>query len=126
MSQDNVYDLSKLIKVSPIPLWKRYLLRAMIPISFAKILIRALTTPQDKNVLHHDKLNNLTGKKVTAFSEPIDFEELKLKSRSLGCTLNDVMMSALVLAVSRYFKDKNDSSTSFNIIMPASIRWDMY
>jgi hypothetical protein len=36
------------------------------------------------------------------------------------------MTAALTLAVSRYFKEKNDKSKAFNICIPANIRWQMY
>jgi len=77
-------------------------------------------------VLHDGFRANLTGKKVTAVSRPIDFAEIKQNSKLLGCTINDLMTSALTLAVSRYFKDNNDTSKAFNICMPANIRWSMY
>jgi hypothetical protein len=123
---DNLYDTGKLVKINPVPLWRRYLLRALLPISGVKLLIRTLSTPQDINVLHDGKRANLTGEKVTAVSRPIDFAEIKQNSKLLSCTINDLMTSALVLAVSRYFKDKNDTSKAFNICMPANIRWNMY
>jgi hypothetical protein len=74
---DNVYDTGKLVKVNPVPLWRRLLLRALLPISGVKLLIRTLTTPQDLNVLHDGYRANLTGEKVTAVSKPIDFAEIK-------------------------------------------------
>ena len=33
LSMDNFYDTGKLVKVNPVPLWRRYLLRALLPIS---------------------------------------------------------------------------------------------
>jgi len=36
------------------------------------------------------------------------------------------MTTSLVLAISRYFKEKNDNSKAFNICLPANIRWKMY
>ncbi len=77
-------------------------------------------------MLHDGYRANLTGKKVTSVSNPIDFDEIKQNSKLLGCTINDLMTSALTLAVSRYFKDNNDTSKAFNVCMPANIRWNMY
>lgn len=74
---DNVYSTEKLIRSNPVPLWRRYLLRALIPISGIQTLYRTLTTPQDKNALHDGKRKNLTGQKVTAVSKPINFAEIK-------------------------------------------------
>ena len=74
---DNVYSTDKLIKTNPVPLWRRYLLRAMLPISGFQTLVRTLRTPQDRNVLHDGIRKNLTGRKVTAVSKPINFAEIK-------------------------------------------------
>jgi len=98
----------------------------MLPISGIKTLIRTLTTPQDKNTLHDGLRKNLTGQKVTAVSKEISFPEIKEKSKTLGCTINDLMTTSLVLAISKYFKENNDQSKAFNICMPANIRWNMY
>ena len=74
---DNVYSTDKLIKIHPVPLWRRLLLRALLPISGIKTLIKTLTTPQDRNILHDGLRKNLTGQKVTAVSKPIDFALVK-------------------------------------------------
>ena len=34
---DDTYDTSKLIKFNPIPLWRRNVLRAMVPFNLAKL-----------------------------------------------------------------------------------------
>lgn len=123
---DNIYDTKKLVKFHPVSFWRKTLLRVLLPISGIQMFIRSITTPQDKNVLHDGRRCNLTGVKVSSASAPLNFLEIKSRSRQLGCTINDLLTAALTLAVSRYFKEKNDQSKAFNICIPANIRWQMY
>ncbi len=44
LSLDNVYDLDKLVRNQPVSLWKRTILRALIPLSALQVLFRTLTT----------------------------------------------------------------------------------
>jgi len=52
---------------------------------------------------------------------------IKKTSRSLGITINELMISALSMAMARLFKERGDEKSSrMRIAVPANIRWKYY
>lgn len=50
-----------------------------------------------------------------------------MASRSLGVTINELMIAALSMGMARLFKDRGDAKTKrMRIAMPANIRWNYY
>jgi NRPS condensation-like uncharacterized protein len=117
------YDVGKLITFKTVPVWRRYVLRIMAPLYIPVIFASALFQRVKKSPLHDGK-RNLTGIKKCAISDRFMFSEIKDTSRALKVTINDLMTSALAVAVKKYFIKHGDSnSDSINILIPANIRW---
>jgi hypothetical protein len=126
---DDEYDTSKVVKMSsPNPMFK-WLLRAALIYTLPKYIWTSLMLRKDKNPLH-DGVRELSGDKVTALeSKVFNFDEVKEASRSLSITINDLMTSALSMAVKRYFQAKGGPSAdaqAINIAVPVSMRWSGY
>jgi NRPS condensation-like uncharacterized protein len=126
LQMDSSYDITKIMNFPDIPLWRRMLLRAMIPISIIQIILRQVTQVYDKNSLHDGKRDTLTGTKICAAAKIIDFKEVKDTSKTFGCTINDIMTCALSNSLSKYFAKREDKTKNINIMIPANIRWSMY
>jgi hypothetical protein len=103
LQMDDEYDTSKLVKMaSPNPMFK-WLLRAALIYTIPKYFYTAIKLRRDKNPLH-DGVRELSGEKVTALKgREFKFDEVKQASKSLSITINDLMTSALSMAVKRYF-----------------------
>ena len=62
-----------------------------------------------------------------AISKEYDFLTIKMASKSLKVTINEMLIGALSTAISRLFKDKgDDKSKRMRICMPCNIRWKYY
>ena len=123
---DTKYDIEKLLPFKPIGFWKRCAVRAMVPFYLPIILWESYLRRRDRNPLHDGK-RKLTGQKKVAISKEFDFLTIKMASRSLGVTINEVMIAALSTAMARLFKEKGDSkSKQMRIAMPCNIRWKYY
>lgn len=80
----------------------------------------------NKNPLHDGK-RILTGIKKAASTNDIFFKDVKLASKALGMTINDILTACLTTSVSQYFNKQGDTSTkSINITMPANVRFGLY
>lgn len=98
----------------------------MLPYTICRVLLDMALTKQDKNPLN-DGVRELTGKKVISFGKKYSFERVKEASRKLGITINDLMTTALSMALKRYFVLKGDTKTDMvNIVLPVNIRWAPY
>ena len=75
------------------------------------------------NVLHNQR--SISGEKKGAFTRDIDIGEIKRHSKEQGATVNDILMSLLSVAISRYqarHKDKLPPVTSMSVGIPFSLR----
>lgn len=70
----------------------------------------------------------MTGEKRTAIENKVfNFDEVKAASKVLGITINDLMTSALSIAIKKYFVSQGDEKADFiNIAVPVSMRWEAY
>lgn len=101
------YDTGKLLPFKEITFWQRCMVRAMIPFYLPIILWESYLRRRDRNPLH-DGSRKLTGEKRVALSKEYDFEIIKKASRSLGVTINELMVSALSVSTAHLFKDRGD------------------
>ena len=123
---DEKYDIEKLLPFKPIGLWQRIAIRAMVPLYLPLILWESYLRRKDRNPLH-DGRRKLTGEKKVAISKEFDFLTIKMASKSLGVTINEMLIGALSTAISRLFKEKGDEkSKRIRIAMPCNIRWKYY
>jgi len=120
------YDLTKLLPFKPIPKSTRWMIRLMAPFYIPIIVWESYLRRKDRNPLH-DGRRKLTGEKKVAISKEYDFLTIKNSSRSLKCTINELMLGALSTATARLFKAKGDEKTNrMRIAVPCNIRWQYY
>lgn len=121
------YDISKIINFPDIPLWKRTILRLMLPISLIKVALIFAALKPVNNVMRNTSTEVFTGKKHCVNSEKISFDDVKNSSRALNCSINDVITFSLSNALAKYFSKLGDDKTKeVSIMMPSNIRWSMY
>ena len=72
--------------------------RLMVPFMIPVIMYKESLRKIDKNVLHDGK-RQLTGKKKIAYSPNHSFIEIKATSRALKVTINELLTSALSVAI---------------------------
>ena len=98
----------------------------MVPLMIPILIFKESTRKIDKNPLHDGK-RNLTGKKKVAFSPYHNFKEIKATSRALKVTINELLTSALSVAIKQLFEDRGDMKTDMmQIAVPVNIRWAPY
>lgn len=68
----------------------------------------------------------MSGKTNVATSDLIDFRLLKALSKTTGITINDIVTSALSCSMNKLFKEHGDTEESFNLCIPANIRFKFY
>ena len=95
---DETYELSKMIEVKPIPFWLPWMYRMMVPLMIPRMMLREARRRIDKNPLHDGK-RHLTGQKKVAMSPRFKFAEIKATSKALGVTINELLTSALWVAI---------------------------
>ena len=66
----------------------------------------------------------LTAQKQVAFVHDININLLKKKSKELGCSLNDVILTCVSCMFKRYLDEKTDDKTTkkIRLAFPLSIR----
>lgn len=103
------------------------LVRMMAPLMIPILAWDLLKPKKVQNPLHDGK-RNLSGQKRVAYSELFDFPQIKETSRALGVTINDLMTSALAVAVKRIFEERQPKSEHQEMVMvlPANIRWGRF
>lgn len=63
-------------------------------------------------------------KKAVAWCDPIALDEVKAVSKALGCSINDVLLSAVAGAIGAYLRDHGDAVTGKEIraMVPVNLR----
>lgn len=79
---------------------QRIILGLLSPVSMIVAGYHSLPK-MDRNPFKKNK--TLDGKKLAAISDPINVDEVKNKSKELGCSLNDIIMLAFSLSFREYF-----------------------
>ena len=85
-------------------------------------LSHALTLPNDPKTLFKKKLGV---RKRVAWAEPIPLEEVVAVSKALGCTVNDVLISAVTGALRSYMLEEGESlsaSEEIRATVPVNLR----
>lgn len=85
-------------------------------------LSNALTLPNDPKTLFKKKLGV---RKRVAWAEPIALEEVAAVSKALGCTVNDVLISAVTGALRSYMLEEGESlsaSAEIRATVPVNLR----
>lgn len=92
-----------------------------LPFSIVRVALKLLLMPSDRNAFHTGK--KLSGIKKASISKDILLEDLKVKSRILGVTINDLLMTLTSVSLHEYLRSKGDLKTnSLHFSMPISLR----
>jgi WS/DGAT/MGAT family acyltransferase len=85
-------------------------------------LTHALTLPNDPKTLFKKKLGV---RKRVAWAEPIPLDQVSAVSKALGCTVNDVLISAVAGALRRYMLEEGETvtaETEIRATVPVNLR----
>ena len=105
---------------------ERFFIRLSVLYFLPKVFWKIVTVKQDINPLN-DGIKNLSGKKLSATSKDIDFQEFKKASKLLKLTINDIVTACVGSAISQYFESKGRKDIKrLNIAIPANIRFAHY
>jgi len=110
LQADPGYNLEKVIKFPTIPWYTKLMLRLMLPISVIRLALLLISLKVAKNAMRDPSKEKFTGNKFCKYSEKISFDAVKKTSRTLKCTINDIMTCALSKAVSDFLKKRDDQS----------------
>ena len=128
------YSVDYFVRVKPVTIIQQILLKLSVAIVIPKLLMASIFTRRDKNCLTMGK-KKMTGIISASASKRISMAEIKGLSKKVGCTVNDILMSATSAAFKEYFRirgdklgslDDNDKGSMVNALLPANIRFEMY
>ncbi len=90
-------------------------------LGIAAEMARVATLPDDPPSRFKGELG---ARKIAAWSSPLPLAEVKTVARALGCTVNDVLMTAAAGALGDYLRDHGDDTTSLTIraAVPVNLR----
>lgn len=91
-----------------------------VPLAAPGILIRRLLWVPDRHALHGPAVS---GRKLVAWTAPLDLEVVKAAKNRLHATVNDVLMACVSGAISRYLaRHANQTIQRVRISMPVNVR----
>jgi len=125
------YSLDYFVKVKAVPMVQQIMLKLSVALFVPKLFMDSMFTRRDKNCLTIGK-KKMTGTINASCSKRISMQEIKDLSKKVGCTVNDILMSATSAAFKEYFRIRGDKLGSLaddskesmiNALMPANIRF---
>lgn len=127
IGQGEKFDISLLI---PFPrkfsFLDRLIIMLSVPLFLPRVAWKLMRVKQDLNPLN-DGVRKLSGRKLSATSSDIRFIEVKLASKQLKVTINDMVTACAGTALKQYFEKKGfNDAKSINIAIPANIRFAHY
>lgn len=91
-----------------------------VPLAAPGILLRRLLWVPDRHALHGPPLS---GRKLVAWTAPLDLEVVKAAKNRLNATVNDVLMASVSGAISRYLLEHAGQTISrVRVSMPVNVR----
>jgi len=97
----------------------------MVPFQLLVVGYQIMCTIMTKvggNFLTNNK-DKMTGIMNCKSSRELHFQKVKAVSKHLGITINDLVMSALSVAVRRLFKEHKDFNEKIQMVVPVNIRF---
>lgn len=97
------------------------LLKALsIPFAAPGILLKRFLWVPDRHALHGPKVS---GRKLVAWTEPLEIDVVKAAKDRLGATVNDVLMATVSGALSRYLHAHGEALVArLRVSMPVNVR----
>ena len=119
------YDRSYFVKTADISLLQQILLKLMVPFYIPLSIWKNVLLRGDKNIITAKK-RQFSGQMNAVCSNRFNFPDIKLLSKQLGCTINDVVTTSITTSMNQLFKENEDEAKSFTLVMPANIRFGFY
>ena len=119
------FDRSYFVKSTDLKLWQRVLVRCMVPFQFFNVAYQTFKTLSVKiggNIFTNNK-KKMNGVYNCKSSRELHFTKVKALSKHLGMTINDIVTSALSIAVRRLFKEYGDMNELIQVLVPINIRF---
>jgi NRPS condensation-like uncharacterized protein len=119
------FDRSFFVKSTDLKLWQRIFVRCCVPFQIFKVgyqLACTLATKVGGNIVTNNK-KKMTGQINCKSSRELHFTKVKAVSKRLGITINDLVMSALSVAIRKLFKEYKDDNDCIKIVVPINIRF---
>lgn len=111
----------KVVKYSKIGFLQWIYIYLSLPITIPYYLFKYLKRPHDKNKIHGFRLSGK--KKVFTLTAKHSVDELKLISKKLGVSINDLFTSSLIESLHEYCqKNLNEDLKSMSMFLPVSLR----
>lgn len=88
----------------------------------ARELVHSLSLPNDPKTLFKGKLG---ARKRVAWADPLPLEEVKSLSKALGCTVNDLLISAVTGSLNSYLLSRGENpteATEIRATVPVNLR----
>ncbi len=106
--QDN-YHKTQLPAMRKLAFLEKVYLCFALPFSMILVSLKLICKKSDNNAIHNGK--PLTGIKRSSISKDIMLDALKTKSKDLGVTINDILMTLTSISIKEYLVSKGDSKT---------------
>ena len=126
MSMAEEYARDYFIKSKDARWFEVILIRLLALTELPKIMMMTLMKQDDNHITKRRNKNQLTGQLNISSSRTIDFRLIKALSKTMKITINDIVTSALSVALNQLFKQNNDDSKDFKMVIPANIRFKFY
>eukprot|EP00350_Pseudokeronopsis_sp_OXSARD2_P006742 CAMPEP_0170566164 /NCGR_PEP_ID=MMETSP0211-20121228/79662_1 /TAXON_ID=311385 /ORGANISM="Pseudokeronopsis sp., Strain OXSARD2" /LENGTH=157 /DNA_ID=CAMNT_0010887261 /DNA_START=537 /DNA_END=1010 /DNA_ORIENTATION=- len=115
------FDCSQLPGMKKLSFFERLYVLSVVPFSLIKLGLKFLFMVRDLNPIHPNK--PLTGLKRSSITRDLKVDELKLKSKELNVTINDLLMTLTSISIKQYLMSKGDKKTSMvKMAVPISLR----
>jgi len=113
LALSNDYDRSYFVAGKDATLFQRIFTRISFPFILPGILIKTLMIGSPKeNIITRDKKSKLTGEMNCSCTGQLRLGDIKLLSKKLGVTINDIVTCSITTALSTIFKEMGDNSES--------------
>ena len=126
LSLSEEYSRDYFIKSSDAKWYEALFVRLLGVIKIPFIAVGTVLEKKDQNYIQTRKEKPFSGDLNVASSKQLDFRLLKLLSKKIDVTINDIVTSALSTSMNVLFKDNNDLAENFSVVMPANIRFKFY
>ena len=122
MDTPDAKDDRLLPQMKKLTLLEKLVMYLSIPFHIIKIGINSLSHPNNINPFTTSSPYNC-GVKRGAFAKEYSVAQIKEKSKQIGVTFNDVIMTVLSMTIRKYFIEKGDQKTKKILVtMPISYR----
>ena len=126
LAMSSEYHRSYFVKGDDAPWYIRIITRLSFPFIIPFLLWDTAQITKDENHITKNKSKGFSGENNCDCTEDMIFKEIKELSKKIGCSINDLISSAITTGLRKLFKENGDDSKSIHIMVPASVRFEFY